>query len=141
MEKDKTSGRQAGDAAVSKLTLTSVAGNLGLSGCKLFAGFAGNSAALVADAVHSLSDLLTTVIAWLGARAASAPADARHPYGHERFESAASLLLGIVLAAAGFGLAWTPLRDLLSGCAASAAPAAPAALAAAALSVAVKEWM
>lgn len=127
--------------AAARLTFVSAAGNGALSAFKLFAGLAGNSAAMVADAVHSLSDLVSTFIAWFGVRAAHVPPDAEHPFGHERFENVAALLLGAVLAAAGVGIAWTPLEKLLDGTAAPGAGPEPVALAAAGASILVKEWM
>lgn len=124
-----------------RLSAVSVGGNAGLAAFKLFAGLWGNSAAMVADAAHSFSDLITTFIAWIGVHAAQKPADAGHPYGHERFESAAALLLSAVLAAAGIGIAWEPLQELATGSFAKLATPEPVALAAAAASIVVKEWM
>ncbi len=79
--------------------------NLLLAVVKLIAGIFGRSAALVADAVHSLSDVLTTVIAIFGLQVSNKKADADHPYGHEKFESIFVKLLSLILiiTAAGIG--------------------------------------
>ena len=74
-----------------------------LSGFKLFARIVVNSGAMISDAVHSFSDVLTTLIAWIGVKVSKKDADASHPYGHERLECIASLILGFVLMATGFG--------------------------------------
>ena len=79
---------------------TSVAGaivNLVLTALKVGVGIIGNSAALVADGVHSLSDLATDVMVWFAARYGNEPPDKNHPYGHGRIETATTLVLGAVL--------------------------------------------
>ena len=78
--------------------------NLLLAGLKAISGILGDAPALLADAAHSASDLLSTVIVCIGIRIASAPADKAHPYGHERFESIASILLSWILFFAGVGI-------------------------------------
>ena len=79
--------------------------NLFLSGFKILAGFMGNSRAVIADGVHSLSDLITDLAIIIGVRFWTAPPDAEHEYGHKRLESLISLSIGIVLAIAGIGIA------------------------------------
>jgi len=81
-----------------------ILGNILLSSIKFAGGVWGNSSALVADAVHSLSDLLSDAIAWFTYRMGRLPSDENHPYGHGRFETAGSALIGAVIAFAGFGL-------------------------------------
>ena len=88
---------------IRKLSLVSVIGNAILSGFKLFAGIAGNSGAMISDAIHSFSDVLTTLIAWIGVKISKKASDSSHPYGHERLECIASLILGTVLLITGFG--------------------------------------
>ena len=73
--------------------------NLLLAAIKLVAGFVGHSAVLVSDGVHSLSDLVSDGVVLLGVRLSSRPADANHPYGHGRFETLASFILGLLLIA------------------------------------------
>ena len=72
--------------------------NIALSLFKLLAGLLAHSAAMVSDAVHSASDVFSGLIVMLGLRAASKDADREHPYGHERFECVAALILSLVLA-------------------------------------------
>jgi cation diffusion facilitator family transporter len=135
----------AGDAqdtsrVVKQLTAVGVLGNVALSLFKLIAGIWGNSAALVSDAVHSASDVLTTVIAFAGARIAMKDADVNHPYGHDRFEQLAALLLALILAAAGIGIGIVGLRTILSGQMGHGTPGIIA-LVAAAVSIVTKEAM
>lgn len=78
--------------------------NLLLAAFKLVAGFMGNSRAVVADGVHSLSDLLTDIVVLIAVRFWVAPPDKNHQYGHKRLESLISLSIGVLLAAAGAGI-------------------------------------
>ena len=89
---------------IRNLSLVSVLGNAALSGFKLFAGIAGHSSAMISDAVHSFSDVLTTLIAWIGVKLSKKASDSDHPYGHERLECIASFILGAVLMVTGLGI-------------------------------------
>lgn len=100
---------------IRNLSLVSVIGNAILSGFKLFAGIIGNSGAMISDAIHSFSDVLTTLIAWIGVKISKKDADNSHPYGHERMECVASLILGIVLMATGIGVGKVGVENILSG--------------------------
>lgn len=124
-----------------RLAAIGVGGNVLLSAFKLIAGIQGNSTALISDAVHSLSDVLATAIAYIGTIVAQRPSDASHPYGHERFESLASLGLGIVLAAAGIGIGWGSVQDIATGAYRDAGAPSLLAAIAASVSVVVKEAM
>lgn len=73
---------------------------------KVVAGVLGNSYAVIADGVHSLSDLITDLAIIVGAKKWAAPADDDHQYGHQRLESLISLLIGVVLGGAGVGIAY-----------------------------------
>ena len=77
---------------IKKLSFVGILGNVLLAAFKLTAGLLGRSGAMVSDAVHSLSDVFATFIAFLGVMLSRQPEDAEHPYGHERLESAASLI-------------------------------------------------
>lgn len=100
---------------IKKLSLVSIIGNIILTAFKMFAGIAGHSGALISDAIHSLSDVITTVIAWIGVKMAKQEADQKHQYGHERIESVASLLLGIILLFTGLALGKVGVEKILSG--------------------------
>ena len=97
---------------VNRLSIIGIFGNVLLSAFKLLAGILGRSGAMVSDAVHSLSDVFATLIAWVGVRLSRQAEDAEHPYGHERLECVASLLLGLILAGTGLGVGWSGIRKL-----------------------------
>ena len=97
---------------VDRLSRIGIFGNVLLAAFKLFAGIFGRSGAMVSDAVHSLSDVFATLIAWIGVRLSRQAEDAEHPYGHERLECVASLLLGLILAGTGIGIGWSGIQKL-----------------------------
>ncbi len=97
---------------VNRLSRVGIFGNILLAAFKLIAGIFGKSGAMVSDAVHSLSDVFATLIAWIGVRLSKQKEDAEHPYGHERLECVASLLLGLILAGTGIGIGWSGIRKL-----------------------------
>lgn len=70
---------------------------------------------MLSDAIHSLSDVFATIIAFLGVRLSKKPQDKEHPYGHERFECVASLFLGLILLATGLGIGKSGLEKILRG--------------------------
>lgn len=88
--------------------------NVLLSALKLSAGIFGHSAAMISDAIHSLSDVFSTFIVIASVRIANKKADKEHPYGHERFESVAAILLAVLLGATGAGIGWNGLRTILA---------------------------
>lgn len=90
--------------ATKKVTLVSVATNIVLSIAQLFGGFFTHSQALIADGIHTLSDLISDFIVLIAAKFASQDADDEHPYGHGRFETVATVVLGILLSAAAVGI-------------------------------------
>ena len=98
---------------IKKVSYIGIFGNILLSCFKLVSGIIGRSGAMVSDGVHSLSDVFATLIAYIGVRLSKKPEDAEHPYGHERFESIASLALGLILAGTGLGIGYTGFRKLL----------------------------
>jgi cation diffusion facilitator family transporter len=121
-----------------RVTVIGLAVNVGLVTGKLICGFIGRSSALVADAVHSGSDVVATAIVLLGLRVASRPKDEDHPYGHGRVESIVAAIVGIsMLAAAGLIMKEAAEKAVMR----TASPPAMIALIAALLSVVVKEWL
>lgn len=128
-------------AVIRRLSLVGIVGNIILSAFKLFAGIWGHSGAMVSDAVHSLSDVFATFIAFLGVRISKKSADQAHPYGHERMECVASLILGVILLATGLGIGQAGLRNVLAGNYETLAVPGVIALVAAVVSIVVKESM
>ena len=86
--------------------------NLVLSAIKFAAGIFGRSQALVADAIHSLSDLTTDIAVLAGSHYWSRPPDENHPYGHRRLETLVTVFIGVVLIAAGIGIGWKAISTL-----------------------------
>ena len=100
------------DKVVKRVSGVGIFGNVILAAFKLVAGLLGNSGAMVSDAVHSLSDVFATFIAYIGVRMSRQAEDAEHPYGHERLECVASLVLGLILAGTGIGIGYTGIHKL-----------------------------
>ncbi|MCR4599931.1 MAG: cation diffusion facilitator family transporter [Acetatifactor sp.] len=124
---------------VKKMSRVGILGNVVLAGFKLFAGILGRSGAMVSDAAHSLSDVFATFVAYLGVRLSMQPEDEEHPYGHERLECVASLILGLVLAGTGLGIGYAGVQNLLSKEGLAVPTLLP--LIAAVISIVVKEAM
>jgi len=113
--------------------------NIVLSAFKLFAGIFAQSAAMVSDAIHSIADLFSTVIAIIGIKLANKKADKEHPYGHERFESVAALALAAFIFFVGGGIGWAGIQMVLSRDYAEPTIPGLLALVAALVSIGVKE--
>ena len=118
-----------------------VFGNLLLTTFKLAAGILGQSAAMVSDAVHSLSDVIATFIAWIGIRISTRKSDRDHPYGHERIECVASLILGVILLATAVSIGIAGVRKITSGDVQNLPVPGTIALVAAVVSIITKEAM
>lgn len=126
---------------IRKLSLVGIIGNIILSSFKLAAGICGHSGAMVSDAIHSASDVFTTVVACFGVRLAKKNADKEHPYGHERMECMAALILGMVLMLTGLGIGTKGLKHIIMTTSESAVIPGPIALWAAVISIFSKEAM
>lgn len=113
--------------------------NIGLAGFKLFAGIFAQSAAMVSDGIHSITDLVGTVIAMIGIKLANKKPDKEHPYGHERFESVATLALAALISVVGIGIGWSGIQTILSGDYGDLAIPGILALIAAVASIVIKE--
>ncbi|MCD7737037.1 MAG: cation diffusion facilitator family transporter [Lachnospiraceae bacterium] len=100
---------------VSRVSAVGIGGNVTLSVFKFLAGLIGNSSAMVSDAVHSLSDVLATLIALIGVKVSKKGADAGHPYGHDRFECISSEILAGVLFLTGAGIGAAGIETILAG--------------------------
>ena len=129
--------RDPGEAQGRRVTLQGMLVNLGLVGIKMAASIWGNSQALMADAIHSFSDLVTDLVVLAGLKLGRAPADDRHLYGHARLETAAAALVGLALVGAALYMAWQAAMELSRE--AAGPPPTWLAVGAAALSVLVKE--
>lgn len=81
---------------------------------KFLAGIAGHSAAMLADAVHSLSDFITDVVVILFVRISNKPQDKSHDYGHGKYETLATALIGVALLGVGFGILWNGANEILA---------------------------
>jgi cation diffusion facilitator family transporter len=99
-------------AAASRSTWVSVGVNLVLTVCQILVGISAKSQGLIADGIHSLSDLVADFVVLFANRHSQKDADEDHPYGHQRFETAASLVLGTLLLAVGVGMLWSAFRKL-----------------------------
>jgi cation diffusion facilitator family transporter len=99
-------------AAARRSTWVSVGINIGLASLQVMVGVAARSQGLIADGIHSLADLVSDGIVLLATQHSRKDADARHPYGHHRFETAASLALGVLLVMVGGGMIWSAVGKL-----------------------------
>lgn len=124
-----------------KVSTVSIAVNVLLSVFKFIAGIAGRSAAMVSDAIHSASDVFSTVIVIIGVKISGKESDDEHPYGHEKLESIAAILLAVVLAVTGIGIGWSGINKLTSSNYSRLSIPTVLPLIAAVISIAAKEWM
>ena len=99
-------------AAAQRVTWTSIAVNTVLTVLQLLVGTLANAQSLVADGFHSLADLVDDFFVLFASRYSHSPADDDHPYGHERIETVASLVLGLLLAGTGAGILWGAIQRL-----------------------------
>ena len=123
-----------------RVSLVSVAGNTALALFKLLAGILAHSGAMISDAVHSASDVLSSFIVIIGVKLSVKAADREHPYGHERFECVAAIILAVVLAMTGLLIGVRAAESIGAGSQPRTAPGLLA-LIAAAVSILVKEAM
>ncbi len=115
--------------------------NVALSAFKLLAGVFAHSAAMLSDAVHSLSDVLSTIIVMIGVKLANKQSDKEHPYGHERMECVAAIILAVILAATGAMIGWDGVGKVMAGGQGGLAIPGRLALVAAVVSILTKEAM
>ena len=102
------------ERGIYKVTIVGGILNILLVTFKFIAGIVGNSAAMIADAAHSLSDFITDVIVIIFVRISNKPKDKSHDYGHGKFETFATLLIGVILLVVGVGIAWNGTSDIIS---------------------------
>lgn len=124
-----------------KVSFVSIAANILLAVFKLLAGVFAHSGAMISDAVHSASDVFSTFVVIVGIRIAGKESDKNHPYGHERMECVAAIVLATILCITGLGIGYSAADIILSGKYHTIAMPGVLALAAAFVSIAVKEAM
>lgn len=124
-----------------KVSYVSIVANVILSLLKLIAGIIAYSGAMISDAIHSASDVFSTIIVMVGIHMSSKESDKEHPYGHERMECVAAIILSTVLAITGLGIGYTAVVKIFSGNYSDLVVPGRLALGAAVLSIAVKEAM
>lgn len=125
---------------VMRVSGVTIAGNLVLSLLKLLAGILGHSGAMISDAVHSASDVFSTVVAVIGINISRKKSDKDHQYGHDRMECVAAIILAVILFATGIGIGINGLEQIIKGVEGNKAPGLVA-LVAAVVSIVTKEWM
>lgn len=123
--------------SIIRVTWVGLLFNIFLVVFKILAGYFGNSRAVMADGVHSISDLVTDVAILVGVRYWNAPPDSDHPYGHRRLESLVALGIGIILVLVGIGIGWDAVANLWT----PQPPGGYLALVAALSSILIKEWL
>ncbi len=124
-----------------KVSIVTVTGNVVLALFKFLVGIFAHSGAMISDAAHSLSDIFTTIVAYIGIRMSKKEADRDHPYGHERFECVAALILSLILMLTGIGIGYGAIRQITGGHYEDIAVPHVSALIAAVISIIVKEAM
>lgn len=98
-----------------KVSVVSIAGNIVLSLFKLFAGIVAHSGAMISDAIHSASDVFSTFVVIAGIKMSGKKSDKEHPYGHERMECVAAIVLATILAMTGLGIGYSAVRNIIEG--------------------------
>lgn len=115
MSKNKATAGNDFQKIANKVSVVSIIQNVLLSLFKLFAGIFANSNAMISDAIHSASDVFSTIVVIIGVRLSSRDSDREHPYGHERMECVAAIILSIVLFITGLGIGIQALQAILNG--------------------------
>ena len=124
-----------------RVSAVSIIANFALTVFKLSAGILAHSGAIISDAIHSASDVFSTIVVIIGIRISRKESDKNHPYGHERLECVAAIVLATILAFTGLGIGYSALRQIAGGDYASLTVPGRLALVAAAVSILVKEAM
>lgn len=132
---------QTNEQVAMHVSRVSIIGNILLSVFKLIAGIAAHSGAMISDAIHSLSDVLSTLIVMVGIHMAGKESDHDHQYGHERMECVAAIVLAIALGATGVGIGASGVEKIISASSTSLVVPGLLALVAAIVSIVAKELM
>ena len=124
-----------------KVSTVSIVVNVLLSLFKLLAGVIAHSGAMISDAIHSASDVFSTIIVMVGIHLAGRKSDKEHPYGHERMECVAAIVLATVLAVTGLGIGWSAIQSIAKESTGGVVVPGVLALVAAVVSILTKEGM
>jgi cation diffusion facilitator family transporter len=137
---NQTAQTNANVKIANRVSIRTMVLNFLLAAAQAVIGFLAGSAGLVSSAVHTLSDGATTIIVMIGVNVAGKKSDSAHQYGHERFESVASLIIAVILAIVGLGIGYGAVMDIISG---EYEPMSMevTALVIAGITIAAKEWM
>ena len=145
MEDNKTWSNKDTEATfhqvVNRVSVITILANAVLSVFKLMAGVIAHSNAMISDAVHSASDVFSTVVVIIGVKLASKESDKEHPYGHERLECVAAIVLAMVLLFTGLEIGLQAIRAIIKGNYSNLEVPGMLALIAAIISIVVKELM
>ena len=121
MDKNKTITTKSNIAetdfqkVANRVSFITIIGNVVLSVLKLLAGIIAHSNAMISDAIHSASDVFSTFVVIIGIKLASKEPDKEHPYGHERLECVAAIILAVVLFITGLGIGMDALKNIING--------------------------
>ena len=124
-----------------RISFVSIVINVILSLFKALAGLISHSGATISDAIHSASDVFSTIVVIIGVKISGKESDKEHPYGHERMECVAAILLATILAITGLGIGWSAVSKIMAGNYDQLEVPGVLALAAAIVSIVVKEAM
>ncbi len=138
---NKNALRENFEKTATRVSAVSIAGNTVLSLLKLFAGVIAHSGAMISDAVHSASDVFSSIIVIVGVKISAKVSDRHHPYGHERFECVAAIVLSVVLLISGLFIGHEAIDRIREGNFEDMAVPGVLALAAAVISIISKEAM
>ena len=124
-----------------KVSIITIIENIVLSVAKLVVGIGAHSNAMISDAVHSVSDVFSTIVVMIGIKLASKEPDKEHPYGHERLECVTAIILAMILFVTGLGIGLTAITNILASDHGQLSTPGILALIAAIVSIIVKEGM
>lgn len=133
--------KRTGIALAMHVSIVTIVGNVILSAFKLFAGIVANSGAMISDAVESTADVLSTLVVMAGMKLSGKASDKNHPYGHERMECVAAILLSVMLAVVGVGIGYSGVMKIIEGINGSLQMPGALALIAAVVTIVTKEAM
>lgn len=115
IEEEKEMKKDEFQKVANRVSITSIVANVLLSLLKILAGIIAHSSAMVSDAIHSASDVFSTFVVMIGIRLAAKKPDKEHPYGHERLECVAAIVLAMVLLMTGLAIGGGALKNIIQG--------------------------